>query len=41
MPQLDEHPWRRSHGDAEQQQAEALWAIAAELRELNKQMEDQ
>lgn len=32
-----EHPWRRSQNvDAERDMAEALWAIAAELHEMNR-----
>lgn len=36
-----EHPWRRNGAGIEQQQAEALWVIAAELREMNRQQADE
>lgn len=43
MSSLSEHPWRGRPADRTQidrDQAEALWAIAAELRELNERMEE-
>lgn len=40
MP-AQEHPWRSDEPNYGRDSAEALWAIAAELREMNRQQADE